>query len=64
MDIHEKVSKIIFNTTIELVKAADEFDYERDNVIQYAAQVLTTMSEVASFANLTTVADSDTIVNG
>lgn len=64
MDIHEKVSKIMFNTTIELVKAADAFDYDRDSVIQYAAQVLTAMSEVATFTNLTTYADSDTIVNG
>lgn len=64
MDIYEKVTKIMLNTILELVKAADEFDNDRDSVIQSAAEVLTTMSKIATFANLTTHADSDIIING
>lgn len=49
MTIHDKVSEIMSNTIIELMRAADEFNYDANSVVEYGAKVLATIIEIATF---------------
>lgn len=53
MDIQDKVRKIIMDTVTKLVQAADEENYDRDNIIQYAGQILSDLGKFATFENFT-----------
>ena len=48
----EEVSKLISGTIIpELVRIADTYNYDRNSLIKYVADLFSTMAEVASFEN-------------
>lgn len=48
----EEVAKLISGTIIpELVRIADTYNYDRNSLIKYVADLFSTMAEVASFEN-------------
>lgn len=48
----EEVAKLISGTIIpELVRIADNYNYDRNSLIKYVANLFSTMAEVASFEN-------------
>ena len=48
----EEVANLISRIIIpEVVRIADKFNYDRDNLIKYVANLFSTMAEVASFEN-------------
>lgn len=48
----EEVTNLISRIVIpEVVRIADKFNYDRDSLIKYVANLFSTMAEVASFEN-------------
>ena len=48
----EEVANLISGTIIpELVRIADTYNYDRNSLIKYVADLFSTMAEVASFEN-------------
>lgn len=48
----EDVSNLISGTIIpELIRIADTYNYDRDSLIKYVADLFSTMAEVATFEN-------------
>jgi len=48
----EEVANLISRTIVpEVVRIADKYNYDRDSLIKYVANLFSTMAEVASFEN-------------
>ena len=48
----EEVANLISGTIIpEVVRIADKFNYDRDSLMQYVANLLSVMAEVATIEN-------------
>ena len=48
----EEVANLISGTIVpEVVRIADKFNYDRDSLMKYVANLFSTMAEVASFEN-------------
>jgi translation initiation factor 2 beta subunit (eIF-2beta)/eIF-5 len=48
----EEVANLISGTIVpEVVRIADKFNYDRDSLMKYVANLFSTMAEFASFEN-------------
>ena len=48
----EEVTNLISRIVIpEVVRIADKFNYDRDSLVKYVANLFSTMAEVATFEN-------------
>lgn len=48
----EEVANLISGKVVpEIIRIADKFNYDRDSLIKYVANLFSTMAEVATFEN-------------
>ncbi len=50
-ELHDFNQIISHDLIPKLIKFADDYNFERDSIIKYAADVLTAMSEISTFEN-------------
>lgn len=50
-EVEEVANLISGNVIPEVIRIADKFNYDRDSLIEYVANLFSTMAEIATFEN-------------